>query len=112
MDRPIVSADAQGQYDLVAAGLASESGAVLGKMMGMPMLYLAGKGFAGLYGDAMVFKLEGDVHVAALALASATLFDPSGMGRPMKAWVQVPLAHASQWPRLAKSAAQSIAKAG
>jgi len=111
MARPIVSAEAQGQYDLVAAGLSSESGAVLGKMMGMPMLYLAGKGFAGLYGDAMVFKLEGDVHVAALALASATLFDPSGMGRPMKAWVQVPLAHASHWPRLAKSAAQSIANA-
>jgi hypothetical protein len=111
VDRPIVSAEAQRQYDLVAAGLAGESGAILGKMMGMPMLYLAGKGFAGLYGDAMVFKLEGEAHAVALALPTAALFDPSGMGRPMKAWVQVPVAHASAWPRLARSAAQSIANA-
>jgi hypothetical protein len=77
-------------------------------MMGMPTLYLGGKAFAGLWGDAMVFKLEGDDHGAALRLEGAALFDPSGMGRPMKAWVKVPVAHAAEWPRLARAAARSL----
>lgn len=92
--------------------LAAELGATASKMMSMPTLYLGGKGFAGLLGDAMVFKLEGSDHAAALGLAGATLFDPSGIGRPMKAWVQLPLQHASEWPRLARSGARSLAGAG
>jgi hypothetical protein len=38
------------------------------------------KAFAGLYGDAMVFKLAGDAHAAARGLAGVELFDPSGSG--------------------------------
>jgi len=75
----------------------------------MPMLYLGGKSFAGLYGNAMVFKLEGAAHARALGMADASLFDPSGMGRPMKAWVQVPLAHSSEWVDLARAAAAGVA---
>jgi hypothetical protein len=41
---------------------------------------------------------------AVLALEGAHLFDPMG-GRPMKEWVQVPAAHADEWPRLAELAA-------
>jgi hypothetical protein len=107
LDRPSASGDAQDEYDRAAALLAHETGAAAGKMMGMPTLYLAGKAFAGLYGDAMVFKLEGSDHAAALSLEGAGLFDPSGMGRPMKAWVQVPRRHASEWPRLARAGAVS-----
>jgi hypothetical protein len=59
----------------------------------------------------MVFKLEGEAHATALALPGAMLFDPSGMGRPMKAWVRVPLEQASQWPRLASSGAQGVGNA-
>ncbi len=43
-------------------------------------------------------------YEATLSLDGATHFDPSGAGRPMKAWVQVPAAHADEWPRLAAQA--------
>lgn len=109
MDRPTTSEDARRQWDLVSERLVGAAGATSGKMMGMPTLYLGGRAFAGLYGDAMVFKLASSEHAAALTLAGARLFDPSGMGRPMKAWVEVPLTHAADWPRLAESAAHGIA---
>jgi hypothetical protein len=112
VERPSVSAESLLAYQAVSAQLAQESGATAGKMMGMPTLYLAGKAFAGLYGDAMVFKLAGTDHADALGLAEAALFDPSGAGRPMMAWVQVPLAHAAKWPRFAGAAAGSVAEAG
>ncbi len=112
MDRPIASADAQGRYAQVAAELAQMLGATDGKMMGMPTLYLGGKAFAGLFGDAMVFKLDGEAHAAAFALPGAVLFDPSGRGRPMKAWVRVPLEQAGAWPSLARAAAQGLGSAG
>jgi hypothetical protein len=112
VDRPTVSAEAQRQYELVVAQMAAVAGATPGKLMGMPTLYVAGKAFAGLFGDAMVFKLEGGAHAAALALTGAALFDPSGMGRPMKAWVQVPLEHASTWTGFAGSGARGVAAGG
>jgi hypothetical protein len=112
VDRPVASAEAQAGYERIAAELVRAVGATPGKMMGMPTLYLGGKAFAGLFGDAMVFKLDGEAHAAALALPGAALFDPSGMGRPMRAWVRVPLEEAAAWPSLATSAAQAIANAG
>ena len=112
MDRPVASADAQQAYQRIATELGGALGAIPGKMMGMPTLYLGGKAFAGLFGDAMVFKLDGEAHAGALALPGAVLFDPSGMGRPMKAWVRVPLDQASAWPGLARAAASAIASAG
>ena len=108
MDRPVTSTEAQEGSESIAAELALVPGATDGRMMGMPTLYLGGKAFAGLFGDAMVFKLEGTMHGVALDLPGAALFDPSGMGRPMKAWVRVPLEQASQWAILAASAAEGI----
>jgi hypothetical protein len=108
VDRPIASTEAQDRYDRIASDLVESLGATPGTMMGMPTLYLRGKAFAGLFGDAMVFKLDGEPHAAALALPGASLFDPSGMGRPMKAWVRVPLVQAEEWPRFAGSAAHSL----
>jgi hypothetical protein len=108
MDRPTPSPEAQARYDLIAARLAAEAGATTGKMMGMPTIYLGGKALAGLFGEAMVFKLEGDAHARALRLPGALLFDPSGMGRPMKAWVRVPAEEAAEWPDLANAAAAGI----
>jgi len=80
-------------------------------MMGMPSVKRNGKlvaGFAEAAGG-MTFKLtDPAAHAGALALDGAELFDPSGRGRPMKAWVQVPAAHADRWPDLA---AQALASA-
>lgn len=108
MDRPTVSDATQGAYDRIADHLALEAGSKAGQMMGMPTLFSGGKAFAGLFGDAMVFKLDSQARALALGLPGATLFDPAGVGRPMKAWVQVPLSYAAEWPRLAARALEDL----
>jgi hypothetical protein len=107
MDRPQASPDTVRRYEAVAAGLAPR-GVQASSMFGMPTLKLDGKALAGLYGDAMTFKLVGDAHAEALRLSGAHLFDPSGMGRPMKAWVVLPVAHAGEWDRMALLALAAI----
>ena len=67
----------------------------------------AGKAFAGLFGDAIVFKLAAQEHATAMSLAGASLFDPSGMGRPMKEWVVVPAAHTKTWSRFGAAALEA-----
>jgi hypothetical protein len=108
MDRPPVPPATARRYDAIAAGLAKRAGVKASSMFGMPTLKLDGKALAGIYGDAMVFKLSGEAVAEALRLAGAHLFDPSGMGRPMKAWVVVPPAHAAEWEQLALRALSDI----
>jgi hypothetical protein len=108
MDRPQASALTTERYQRIAAELGQRAGVQASSMFGMPTLKLAGKALAGLYGDAMTFKLAGDAHATALRLPGAHLFDPSGRGRPMKAWVVVPAEHAAEWERLAVDALAAI----
>ena len=103
MDRRPVSADTQRRYDEIAAGL-EDAGVKASTMFGMPTLKLNGKALGGLWGDAMTFKLAPEAVAEALRLEGAQQFDPSGMGRPMKAWVVVPLAQSGEWERLARLA--------
>jgi hypothetical protein len=96
------------RFDTVVEELKDELDIVGTSMFGMPSLKRRdGKAFAGLYGDDMVFKLEGDAHAKALALHGAHLFEPMD-GRPMKAWVQVPPTHETQWAELARKAEASL----
>ena len=76
------------------------------QMFGKPCYKLNGTSFVSFFQDEMAFKLGGTDHANALALSGAQLFDPSQKGRPFKAWVQVPYAHAEQWPALARIAAK------
>ncbi|TCJ14149.1 hypothetical protein EPD60_09080 [Flaviaesturariibacter flavus] len=69
---------------------ASLPGAEAGKLFGKPCFKREGKAFLCLFQNEMVFKLTGPGHARALAVPGAQLFDPSGKGRPMKEWVQVP----------------------
>lgn len=94
-------------YDEIAKELES-LGTEVSAMFGMPSLKQNGKAFAGLFGDAMVFKLEAEAHRDALALAGSELFDPSGMKRPMKAWVVVPSQHKKKWLAFAHKALESV----
>ncbi|HKP52638.1 MAG TPA: hypothetical protein VJ183_08290 [Chloroflexia bacterium] len=96
--------DARADYDAVVSEIVSSSGATTGAMFGMPCLKHGGKAFAGFYEGAMVFKLGGEAHAEALALAGAHLFDPSGRGRPMKEWVVVPHEYVERWGELAGEA--------
>ena len=92
------------RFDAVVEELENEMDIIPTSMFGMPSVKRRdGKAFAGLYGDDMVFKLEGDAHAKALALDGAHLFEPMA-GRPMKAWVQVPPTHETQWAELARKA--------
>jgi hypothetical protein len=96
------------RFDAVVEELGNELDIVETSMFGMPSVKRRdGKAFAGLYGDDMVFKLEGDAYEQALELDGAHLFEPMA-GRPMKAWVQVPPTHETQWAELARKAEASL----
>jgi hypothetical protein len=96
------------RFDAVVEELKIDLDVVGASMFGMPSVKQRdGKAFAGLYGDDMVFKLAGDAHEKALALDGAHLFEPM-IGRPMKAWVQVPPTHETQWAELARKAEASL----
>ncbi|MFI6633304.1 hypothetical protein ACIBI7_30860 [Nonomuraea fuscirosea] len=98
---------AEEDFEQVGAELA-DLGVRISRMMGRPALKdQTGKVFASLQRDgAMVFRLvrETPEHAAALRLAGASLFDPSGQGREMKDWVVVPHTSAGQWTDLAEAA--------
>ena len=93
--------ETQDEYTRVGQQIA---GAEQSQMFGKPCFKTGGKAFVAFFQDAMVFKLTGDTHSRALALDGAQLFDPSGKGRAMKEWVQVPFAHKGLWPELASAA--------
>ncbi len=97
------SAATKKKYEALGKALGAK-GVELSAMFGMPSLKYSGKAFAGLFGDAMVFKLAGEAHAKALAATGAVLFDPSGMGRAMKAWVVVPASSSKRWAGLAEAA--------
>jgi hypothetical protein len=97
---PQISDATRTLYDEVADRLADQ-GVTRGSMFGMPCLKTGRKVLAGLWGDAMNFKLPPDALADALALPGAEPFDP-GMGRPMKEWVVVPAAESARWVDLAE----------
>jgi hypothetical protein len=107
----MISEDAAAAYDRLAADMHATTPAARSKMFGMACLKVGGKAFAGLAGEAMVFKLSGETHARALGLQGAHLFDPSGRNRPMKEWVVVPAAHAAQWQDFCMSALAYVAAA-
>lgn len=98
-----MSTEGREDYEAVAAGLAARS-VVAGRMFGMPVLKVGGRAFAGYFDGAMNFKLAEPRRTEALAIAGAVLFDPSGMGRPMREWVLVPAASSERWRDLAEAA--------
>jgi hypothetical protein len=104
MKREPMSSEGRDRYDAIAQSLVAGAGASAAKMMGMPILKKNGKAFAGYGSGSMTFKLRGPAHADALGLPGARLFDPSGMGRPMKEWVEVPASAAGEWERLARAA--------
>ena len=76
-----MAATAQQDYDAIAAEITDGHEIVASKLFGMPTLKVRGKAFAGLFGEAMSFKLSPPDLEAALRLPGAGSFDPSGMGR-------------------------------
>jgi len=88
----------------IAAGFGADEDVNVGNWFGMACLKVGGKVFAALHGGDMAFKLAGEAHAEALQVEGARVFDPRGEGRPMKQWVQIPVAQSSAWPRFARLA--------
>ncbi len=73
------------------------------QMFGKPCFKINSKAFVCFFENCMVFKLNGDSHKEALSLDSSKLFDPSGKGRAMKEWVQIPFDYSAKWKQFAKA---------
>jgi len=95
-------------YEEIGRGI---KGAEESQMFGKPCFKIKGKAFICFFKECMVFKLTGDLHKEALALKGAELFDPSGKGRAMKEWVQVPFDYSASWKKYAKAAFEYVSGA-
>jgi hypothetical protein len=93
----------------LVADLRGTAAVEAGQMFGKPCAKTGGKAFLAQHLDRVVFKLSGADHDTALALDGATLWDPSGKGRPMKEWVAIPATTAFDAARFAMSALSYVA---
>jgi TfoX/Sxy family transcriptional regulator of competence genes len=95
-------------YTAVVHELLADPAVGEGQMMGMPALKVGGKMFGGLFEGELVVRL-GRARVDELVAAGrARPFDPSGRGRAMKDWAQVP-EPADDWLTLAEEAKAATA---
>ena len=101
--------DGQQLFDKLATQLATQPNIARGQMFGMPIVKVNGNAFAGFHKGNMTFKLSGQAHADALHVNGALLSDPSGRGRPMKEWVEIPSTESAQWEKYAQLALNYVA---
>ena len=94
--------------ELADAITARYSDVARGKMFGMPCLKAKGKSIAGVWGDSMVFKLDGEALAAALRLEGAEPFDPMGNGRVRSDKVMLPEAFMEETTELRRWIARAF----
>ncbi|KRC66332.1 hypothetical protein ASE12_17150 [Aeromicrobium sp. Root236] len=101
--------DAEARFDEIVEDLAPR-GVLPGALFGARSMTVEGTAFACLKGGQLAVRLgAGTVaHTDALALAGASLFDPSGKGRPFKDWVAVPAEESGTWGRLAEAGLDAL----
>ncbi len=79
--------------------------AELGNLFGKPCGKIDKKAFVAFFEEEMVFKVGRTANEALLKkYKGSQLFDPSGKGRPMKDWLQVPSSYSKDWKKLAELA--------
>ena len=98
-------------YDAVVHELTADPAVVETKMMGMPSLKCGGKLFAGGRRDGLLVKIGRERVAELIAAESASPFDPSGRGRPMKDWAVI-APGAGDWVALAEEAKRYAAPGG
>jgi hypothetical protein len=95
-------------YKALCLQLAATDQGIEGQMFGKPCIKVGGKAAIAFHQEMIVFKLPSPVHEEAIAIEGARLWDPSGKGRAMKEWVQVPIAGQGKFETFAEAAAQYV----
>jgi hypothetical protein len=92
-------------YDRLSSQIADQEGITLSLLFGKPCLKSGRKAFAAFYQGDMVFKI-GREEIAMLRekYIGSQQWDPSGKGRAMKDWLQVPFDYREDWAALAEQA--------
>jgi len=76
-----------------------------GQLFGKPSLKVGKAHFICGFQQCLVVKVGREAIEEMLPeFEGSVLFDPSGKGRPMKDWLQVPESYKEQWPALARLA--------
>jgi len=101
--------DAEARFGAIVDDLAPR-GVLPGAMFGARSLTLEGTAFACLKNEQLAVRLGAGTpaHAEALQITGASLFDPSGKGRPFKDWVAVPVAESDEWGRLAAAGLDAL----
>ena len=73
-------------------------------MFGKPCYNYGRKPFIMFFDDELVCKLFDEIRKEAIQLKGTSLFDPSGKGKPMKNWIQLPFTHKKKWEHYAQKA--------
>ena len=98
------------EYLFIAIGQKMQD-AEQSQMFGKPCFKIDGKAFICFFQNEMVFKLPDGVHQEAMRLEGSKLFDPSGKGRAMKEWVQIPFTYSENWQQFATAAMKYVKEA-
>jgi len=97
-------------FEKIIAQLTESHDAIEGKLFGKTVVKFGKKAGIALYNDDIVFKLamNSDERDEALSLEGSILWDPSGKGKAMKEWIQVPLIHEDKFESFAIYAANYV----
>jgi len=77
----------------------------VGQLFGKPSIKLGKAHFVCGYQECLVVKIGREaIEKSTSKYEHARLFDPSGKGRPMKDWLQLPQEYEEDWLKLAKEA--------
>jgi len=96
------------EYNNLIEYLTNEYNGVSGQMFGKKCIKVNNKAAVALFKEYIVFKLPKEEVVDTLALDGSVLWDPSGKGRPMKEWVQLPIEHKSKFKSLCIKSAEYV----
>ncbi len=96
-------------FEQIVARLSQHPAVEQRSMFGSQGLSVNGNLFLTFHTSDIAAKLSGAAHASALELTGAQRWDPSGKGRAMREWVQVPAAHCDRWAEIADAALAYVA---
>jgi len=96
------------EYTNLSHYLTDEYSAVAGQMFGKKCIKVGNKAAVALFKEYIVFKLSKEDITETLKLNGGALWDPSGKGRAMKEWVQLPIEHKALFKELSTKSAKYV----